>query len=106
MLLLLDDGFSGLLVGTAAATELLLDMLDDGVVMAGESLGIDTVKVLMGDLILELGLDLGLDSLNDLACGDLLACGGLLAAFGFFMLGGRRGAGCVLLGGRRGAGSV
>ena len=114
MLFLLDDGFGGLLVGTAAATELLLDMLDDGIMMAGESLGIDTVKVLMGDLILELGLDLGLDTLNDLACGDLLA------AVGFVMLGGRLGAGSVLLGGgsvllgggsvllggRRGAGSV
>ena len=47
------------------------------------------------------------DTLNDLACGDLLA------AVGFFMLGGRLGAGSlllgggsVLLGGRRGAGSV
>lgn len=95
MLLLLDDGFGGLLVGTAAATELLLNMLDDGVMMAGQSLGIDTVKVLMGDLILELGLDLGLDTLNDLACGDFLAFGGLLAAVRFFMLGGRRGAGSV-----------
>ena len=35
ILLLLGDSFSGLLVGTAAATELLADMLDDGVVVAG-----------------------------------------------------------------------
>ena len=92
-LLLLDDSFGGLLVATAAATELLLDMLDDGVMMAGESLGINAVEVLMGDMILELGLDLGLDTLHDLACGDLLA------AAGFVMLGGSLGAGS-------GAGSI
>ena len=76
LLLLLDDSLSSLLVGTAAATELLTDMLDDGVVMAGQGLGIDTVKVLVSDLILELGLDLGADTLDDLTCGDLLAAGG------------------------------
>ena len=89
MLLLLDDSFGGLLVSTAAATKRLLDMLDDGVVVAGQSLGINAVKVLMGDLILELGLDLGLDTLHNLACGDLLALGSV-------MLGGRlRGAGSL-----------
>ena len=76
LLLLLDDSLSSLLVGTAAALELLTDMLDDGVVVAGQGLGIDTVKVLVSDLVLELGLDLGADTLDDLACGDLLAAGG------------------------------
>ena len=74
-LLLLDDFLSSRLIGTAAATELLLDMLDDGVVVASQGLGIDTVKVLVSDLVLELGLDLGADTLDDLACGDLLAAG-------------------------------
>ena len=74
-IVLLGDSLSSLLVGTAAATELLFDMLDDGVVVASLSLGIDTVKVLVSDLILELGLDLGTDTLDDLACGDLLAAG-------------------------------
>ena len=76
LLLLLDDSLSSLLVGTAAALELLTDMLDDGVVVAGQGLGIDTMKVLVSDLVLELGLDLGADTLDDLACGDLLAAGG------------------------------
>ena len=71
LLLLLDNSFGSLLVGAAAATELLTDVLDDGVVVASQGLGIDAVKVLMGDLILELGLDLGADTLHDLACGDL-----------------------------------
>ena len=74
-IVLLGDSLSSLLVGTAAATELLFDMLDDGVVVASQSLGIDTVKVLVSNLILELGLDLGTDTLDDLACGDLLAAG-------------------------------
>ena len=60
------------LVATAAF-ELLLDVLNDGVVVAGEGLSIDAVQVMMGDLILELGLDLGADTLDDLARGDLLA---------------------------------
>ena len=60
------------LVATAAF-ELLLDVLNDGVVVAGEGLGIDAMQVVMGDLILELGLDLGADTLDDLARGDLLA---------------------------------
>ena len=74
-IVLLGNSLGSLLVGTAAATELLTDMLDDGVVVASQSLGIDTVKVLVSDLILELGLDLGTDTLDDLACGDLLAAG-------------------------------
>ena len=73
---LLVDSLGGLLVGAAAATEFLTHVPNDGVMVAGEGLSIDTMEVLVGDLILELGLDLGTDTLHDLACGDLLVAAG------------------------------
>ena len=73
---LLVDSLGGLLVGAAASTEFLTHVPNDGVMVAGEGLSIDTMEVLVGDLILELGLDLGTDTLHDLACGDLLVAAG------------------------------
>ena len=86
---LLGNNLGGLLGGATAATELLLNVLNDGVVVAGEGLRVNAMQVLVGDLILELGLDLGADTLHDLARGDLLLLVALVAAVFRVVIGSR-----------------